>query len=824
MLGGSGSNFVEPLRESRSGHVLNHGRVFGRNDFIGDISTKIADRTIRMASLVGSAGIGKTTIAQALLRQPAIADAFETHFIDMTTIEDVETAKELIARSLAPGGFVPFEKLRSTVSSAPRLVVLDNVEQIDGIEEISFNLEEQLPGIALVLTSRRSPHDARMFAIEVPPLPFPDRQANRDDVLSSPAIRLAAFHAFSLISVESLPDESTRLLAQLCRRSGGVPLVLILHARSSRLYGLEAVSSGHLAQSLVRDHHDSFGYRHDSMEAALDDSFRLLSDDAEQLLLRVSIFRGGICLDHLTQMHQGFAYPFSYPCGSTEYGVPWSPGQEVHDEGPIDSDGLWPRVALPRLNGNLTDLLAELSALHLVTTENAVGSVARFSIPGAVREFSASKINKLGLTESVQHAHATLMVKLCEAGGFFCWTHLRPTWEPRLTTELPNIRAAFNWLIAQPKPSNQLLLRATSALWSYWQTTTRMREGIHWLNKAIARPGGSLSTRASAQIVLGGFLWNAGDNASARSLLLEALEIATRLSNPSSGGRAELFLSYIAWSEGKPEADILNHLNLSTELFQRAEDIVGLGFCHLGFGIAERKQGNPARAEECFGKASRAFEAIGFAWGVATAQLFLGELHRSQGRMISCASALLRAVHGYADLNDRWGMGGALAGLAGVAFAGENLQLATRLATVASTYLDQAGATLSPNELRSFQTLQTLLHAITVRSAGAPSRFDQAGLGKDDALRLAGAAGALGAVAQGASWRAVLSEEQHTIIQLIERGLEPQEIAFRLGQSRSKIYALLKSACQKLGESTNGRSINDRNIASEALRRLWLLD
>jgi predicted ATPase/DNA-binding SARP family transcriptional activator len=438
--------------------------LFGRHSERLALRLLVERSDVRLISLVGAGGSGKTRLAVALAAD--VADSFQDGvvLVELAALRAPGDVMPAIAKALAvpeAPGRSSLEAIAEVAASPELLVVLDNFEQVASAGPQLVRLLEIAPRLTLVVTSRRVLHVSGEHVFPVEPLA-------EDDAFALFVARASALD----VTVAIRPDEAAAV-RMICRRLDGLPLAIELAAARARLLKPQQLLDRlGAALTLLVDGPRDLPARQQTLRDTLGWSVALLSSEERQTLGDLSVFAGGWSLEA---------------------------GEDVAGAG------------LDRL-GALVD--------HSLLRRAFDGDEPRFEMLETIREFASELLGER--RPAVERAHAEHFARLAEQSELS--GSEQPRWLDQLDLERDNLRAALD-LAAQSEV--ELELRLVGALWRFWWLRGELVEGLGRLEHALARAG-SAAAPLVAQACRGaaGLAWNLGQAARAEELARRGLETA----------------------------------------------------------------------------------------------------------------------------------------------------------------------------------------------------------------------------------------------------------------------------------------------------------
>ena len=555
------------------------GELYGRADELSQLRELLTAGAARIVTLIGPGGVGKTRLAWAAMA--ALATRFPDHatFVPLVALDDASRIAGEIARHL--GIEESDERLRDGVHAELRekrmLLVLDNLEHLPGAGAEITDLADNCPRLTILITSRRPLKVPGELLMPVTPLPLP---STSEDPRTNSAVELFCDRATRVSGAVAFHDTALAAVAEICRRVDGLPLAIELAAAKTR-----TVTPAELLERLGERLPRLTGGpidgdpRHATMRDAVAWSYGLLAPELQMLFRRLSVFVGGFTLkmaEHIAFAREsGEGYPFAFG-----YGFSLKHPSVAHlgyDPSAPEHDRQDPAFALA-LSAVPTDVLDGLTELLdnslLVRNANHAGN-ARYEMLETIREFGLTELERDGEAQSVRHAHAAVMLAFAEATAEGLWYSRQRMWpRERVDAELPNVRSALEWALAQGNSAANLTNRLSGSLWIYWQTRGAVREGIYWMERSVRLAGARLWTLSAPLPGLGFLLWIQGDDTRATRVLSKAVEVTSKSGDKSAEGTAHFMLGLVAWRKG-PDAvfEMIEHLEQGARVLPSVEPV-----------------------------------------------------------------------------------------------------------------------------------------------------------------------------------------------------------------------------------------------------------
>jgi len=457
----------EPISENPALPVF-LTRFFGRRDEMAQLQEWLAGGEVRLVTMTGAGGSGKTRLAVEAARAASglrdkeslqivfvpLADLSDAALLPTAIAEAVAAARASGATAAAPSSApssAPLEQIVAALSPAGSLLVLDNFEQLalPGAAMVQIMLQ-RLPDLTILVTSRQKLNIAGERELEVPPLAIPPQEA-KDGRASLPtslmqfeSVALFVDRAQSARADFQITPGNAAAVAQLVHWLEGVPLALELAAARSGV-----LSPSQIAQHLLEgdnrldlaDRRRGVSSRQSTLRATIAWSYDLLPPDVQRFFANLAVFRGGFTCESVQQI-----------CG--------------------EAQALY---VLAQLRGASLVLFSDLA----LTKDSA----PRFRLLETLREFAADQLSPAEF-EALRQRHAHYFLELAE--NIAHSSDLHSDAQSRqinfLEAETDNFREALGWLLRrEPRAA----LRLATALMPLWEVRGYYSEGRRWIESAL---------------------------------------------------------------------------------------------------------------------------------------------------------------------------------------------------------------------------------------------------------------------------------------------------------------------------------------------------
>jgi predicted ATPase/DNA-binding SARP family transcriptional activator len=623
-------------------------RTVGREREIAEISELLTGSDVRLVTLVGPGGIGKSRLA--LESAHAVRESFPggAAFVALADEPDVRRVLPLIARAvglreLPEGGEI--DVLSSHLRDQDPLVVLDNLEHLMGCAPAVSDLLAAAPGLRIVATSRSALRIAGERVFPVPPLSHG----------STAELFLQLTEAEGLPG--SLDGRDLAAIDEVCELLDGLPLAVELAAPWLRVLSPEALL-GRLATRLplLEGGRRDLPERQRTLRATMDWSYQLLDDPARALFAELGVFEGGFDLEAV-------------------------------------EDVCLDRAALATLT--------ELLDASLVSREGD-----RYRLLDTIREYA---LERLGGDAGPHDRHASHFSRLADTAEPELGGREQARWLAHLEREHGNLRAALSHFRSRAEPVRELHLAATLA--RFWYLRGYLELGGESLAQAIDAAGaqGEPADRAKALRTSSAIAVLRGRYADARRYAERGLSAYRELGDTAGVARSLSNLGAILHAQGEL-GEAAATLDESIALCGPADDRVR-ALALNNRGDVALSAHDWQTAERCFAESLALLEAAGDTANVARALYNLAAVELGRQRFDAAAPLLARSLRHACDVDDREDMAWSLLGLASVDAEHGRVDSGRRLLVTAEGLLRDMGASMKPFEAELHRRTRRALDA-----------------------------------------------------------------------------------------------------------------
>ncbi|MDE2297435.1 MAG: winged helix-turn-helix domain-containing protein [Burkholderiales bacterium] len=418
-------------------------RLFGREHDIAAVLQLLSEHALVVVT--GPGGVGKTSLARAVLQHRRDRHADGTAVVDLTRLASPSEVPAALgaAMGVALGTGEAIPALARALRPLDALVLLDNAEPlVDGVAAIVAALLAACPSLRLLVTSQLQMKHAEAQHYRLDPLPVPAALVGLEASFGYAAVALFDARVRAIDPCFCVNAGNLRATIAVCRAVDGLPLALEVVATRCASLGLPAVQR-HLDARLrwPNGHAPFVPDRHQTLSAVMDWSHSLLSPPQQIAFRRLGVFAGG------------FSLAMVHGVLSDQHG----------DE------------------AFRIDVLAELVEHSLVSPDLA--QPQRYRLLETARAHALERLTAAGETEAAQRLHARTLCSVLEGAYLDCWHLPEADFVERYGPELDNLRCALRWSLQHDVPLAIAMAGASGRLWRWLSIH---QEGLHWLERAAA--------------------------------------------------------------------------------------------------------------------------------------------------------------------------------------------------------------------------------------------------------------------------------------------------------------------------------------------------
>ncbi len=766
----------------------------GRDEDIARINRWFAEGA-RLVTLVGPPGSGKTRLSLHVASAVERALDWQVAFVSLGATASADSIVSLLAQSIDSGEerHLPIERLLSRLNQfGPILIVLDNLEHLDGTSEVIATLTNGAPDLRLLTTSRTTLRISGERKFEVTPLPLPDPSDPADVLMTNAAVRLFTHRASGTSYAITLSD--LPLVALICIQLNGLPLAIELAAAQVPRIGIHNLLHHLEAQDHVLDMGaNSAEIRHRSLRTAIGASFDLLSPNLQRAFALLSVFVGGFGLPEAERYLAGQAGINS-----------WIPAPSTLARANQDGDALQMSVALAPITGSVPHILQLLVEANLIQSGSGVDGQIRYQLLDSIREFGGSQLRLSGEESSARRSHSAVVTQFALSAAAALWTGKdRLNCMRRFEVERDNLRSALDWVTSASGSDGFIAHSLAASSWFYLLRAGTLTEARTWLDKALAIPCDRPWANGLALNGLAFVAWSQGQYELAEQVTDTILnQMATSL-NPIQVGAAHFTAGLTSLRLGRPD-DMVQHMELARPLLELGGDLTSVGFANMALGTLARLQLEHDRAEQLFQMALDRFEASGHEWGIATTLYNAGALASDRNDRALALDRLTAALDGYWAQHDWLGAGHCIAGLAVLADRNGHASRARQLITAAVDTINDSSTSFTPIDLERYRALAKSIGVGPHLLDRSRDTFKALSAARDEAHEMQNELrqGLMSSV-QTDPLAGILTGEQLDAVNLRCEGMTVEQIGNALGRDRNTIYDRLHRARIRLNVTTN---------------------
>lgn len=588
--------------------------LVGREKQVAAAAGLLLRPNVRLLSLTGAGGAGKTRLALAVAAAVSHHFTAGVQFVGLASVSDPNLVASAIAKALdiqrVANRTVPQMIGDALQDSGPFLLLLDNFEQVLPAATVLADVLEACPSLKILVTSRSC---LRVYGEQE----FPVAPLAQDS-----AIELFVQRATAVRPSFALSPENAPAIREICSRLDGLPLAIELAAARTRVLSPNTMLDRLQSRlQLLTGGALDLPERQQTLRNTIDWSHGLLTDGEQKLFRRLSVFVGGCTLEAAEAV-----------CNTS------------HD---LDID--------------LFEGMSSLVDKNLVHNADQPGAEPRFGMLETIREYALERLASSGEDFAVRRAHAAYALVLAEEGNPELNGADRVAWLERCDLEIDNFRSALDWLFQNHELD--WALRLCMALFRFWDMREHLTEGRARLETILRLAGdGYAKQRAKISIFLGALTTAQGDYTAAEQFLKHSLALYQELQDQWGIGASLNAVAVSARDRGD-YASAQTNFEKSLACWRALDDRLATARCLHNLANVVRVRGDYSGAQLALEEATNMFQAIGDRSGAAWSINQQGDIAREQGALTQARDLYERALQDFRAAGDRWGIARSLADL-----------------------------------------------------------------------------------------------------------------------------------------------------------------
>lgn len=591
----------------------------GREDELAAVRGALQSPGIRLLTLTGAGGTGKTRLA--VQAAAGLLGRFEkgVYIVDLAPLREPDAVIGTLAAALnvreVGDGEPILETLKTYLGAKRVLLVLDSFEHLLPAAGHVADLLASCPQLKVLATSRETLRVRAERVLVVHPMQLPSQGQSLTDLQCSEAVRLFVDRAAATRATFELSDENAPLVAQICVRLDGLPLAIELAATRIGALTLETLLSELQDRlDLLKGGPRDLPERQRALRSEIDWSHELLEPEERRLFRRLSVF----------------------PAGCTAEAA----------------------STVCRMAGEDLDVLAILSSLAEKSLLQSVegSGVARFRMLGTIREYAREQLEESGELDTIEPQFAAHCLCFVEEAESELYGPDQMRWFLRIEEEYGNLREGLAWLYDRRELVDGL--RLAGALGWFWFRRARFAEGEHWLGlyRAAAHEVGPPGLRAKAAYALGWMRLCGGSrpwgNPAGAGLFEESLEMWREAGHQRGAALSQIWLAWTGADEGRTSWELADE---SVKIARGTGDAWTISWClKLAYSYLRRPDKDLESKRAALEEAIALARTTGDPFLLSQALHGMGSVFSWVGELEAAEPWYVEALRMARELDDSW--------------------------------------------------------------------------------------------------------------------------------------------------------------------------
>jgi predicted ATPase/transcriptional regulator with XRE-family HTH domain len=633
--------------------------LVGREKEIADVRAYLLKANIRLVTLMGPPGIGKTRLSLETARACLFDFPDGIFFVALALLDDPSLILRAIVQAL---GYVEAanlsaeKQLMGGIGDKQMLIVLDNCEHlIEDVASLASDLLSACSRLKILATSRESLRIPGEWLYPVPAfdVPIESSSVDMENVANFPALILFAERARAVRPDFVLDTENIKTVSAICAHLDGLPLVIELIAARMRLMSPESLLARLNDQFiLTADGMRSASARQKTLNNAINWSYNLLSAEEQKLFAYLSIFSGGFTLEA--------------------------------------AESIFSQTVTEKSISTLITSLLDKSLLQHSSDRQASGE-HHYIMLVTVQEFARDRLRKMGEETEVRNWHLAYFLDLAEQGGKEMRGQNQIEWFHRLIDMRDNLRIALDWAIETHQ--TEAALHMIRKLHWFWFVHSDHTEARRWFERVLAIPDAPLQTESYTEVLtqLAHHIWTQIGSKEARPFVEQALSIARVHDDKQNTARALSILGLVLVLEDNFTV-AQSTLEESQTLFLEVHNKWEYAHTVMCLALGAYRQDDLATCLALHKQALVLFREIGDRYFQSFALYYVGILEVRQGDYEAGIAALREALIPAQQLDSKYAISGVLWRFSEVAQLAGNPARTVRLYWAGKNISDSIGA------------------------------------------------------------------------------------------------------------------------------------
>lgn len=659
--------------------------LIGRAKEIADIQDLLRKKKVRLVTLTGPGGTGKTRLAKelAILLDEDFSDGVV--FVDLTTLADPLLVVPEIALQfgITEVGTNPIAVVSDYLRERETLLILDNFEQVVSAGVQLVEILQRTSGVKLLVTSREPLKITVELEYRVPPLELPSAGASQTitDLMRFGAVRLFVERARDARPDLVLGESDAEPLSGICQTLDGLPLALELAASRAKVLSIhEIFSKLEDRLALLTGGSRDMPNRQQTVRATIEWSFGLLNGLEKKVFLLLSVFEGGFTFKAAESVLRAVDKSIS--------------------------------------KADIVNAVTSLTEKNLLLSQPSLGGEIRFRMLVVVRDYALEERAARVDEDTLRRSHAEYCLKLTETGVPFLFSFESPQWLNRFAVEEGNIRAALRWSLDHDRQLAARILASIRHLAAIRMHTSQTRL---WLEE-ILEHADEISPEVRCELVtgLGIVCQYQRDLKTARNIHEENLRLCRQIGDQKLVARALRGLGAIDYMEMRLESG-RRLLNEALETSRLVNDEFGEAAALARLGDISNAERDYSQARNLITEALEIFGRLGYKQGVSSKLSNISITEFESGNYEAARAYLLRALEVCVEIDDQIDFPVNFEVAAAILVDAAEYQTAARLAGAAAAKSEQMAYFNEPVEQRFRET-----YLAKLRDAMSESDFQAA--------------------------------------------------------------------------------------------------